>query len=300
MASGLVLKQGDRFVLIGNTLAERMQHFNNFEALLLTRFPDLELTVRNMGWSADTVTLQPRPLNFGDMRQHVLGQKPQFILAFFGMNESFDGEAGLRDFEAKLDAFIRSYTQGPAPVPRFVLVSPLAHERLPQLVHVDVEARNADLARYTEAMGRVARANNVLFVDLFTASARVMMTETAPLTTNGIHLNDHGDRVVAELLLHGLGIDPPPIPAEGPVHERYELARAAIGEKNRQFFLRWRPVNGEYVFGRRVEPFGSVNFPVEMKALDQIIAGLDKNVWQKAHAVHGLGLTITNPGGRTP
>ena len=40
--------------------------FNHFETSLLARFPTLELTVRNLGWSGDTPALQPRPLNFGD------------------------------------------------------------------------------------------------------------------------------------------------------------------------------------------------------------------------------------------
>jgi hypothetical protein len=30
-------------------------------------FPDANLTVRNLGWSADEVNLQPRPLNFGSV-----------------------------------------------------------------------------------------------------------------------------------------------------------------------------------------------------------------------------------------
>ena len=47
-------------------MAERLQQFNHFETMLMARFPDLELSVRNLGWSGDTITLQPRPLNFGD------------------------------------------------------------------------------------------------------------------------------------------------------------------------------------------------------------------------------------------
>ena len=64
----LELRKGDRVVLVGNTLAERMQLFNHFETLLHARFAELQLVVRNLGWSGDTITLQPRPLNFGDAR----------------------------------------------------------------------------------------------------------------------------------------------------------------------------------------------------------------------------------------
>jgi hypothetical protein len=289
----LDLKRGDRIVLIGNTLAERMQHFNHFETLLLTTLPDLTLSVRNMGWSADTLSLQPRPLNFGEMRDHVFGQRPQYVFAFFGMNESFEGPAGLPGFESQLGAFLDAYATPPAgagvAAPRIVLVSPIAHERLPELPDVDVKARNEELARYTEAMRRIAATRGVFFVDLFRGSLRAMETATTPLTINGIHLNEAGDRIVARLLLQGLGITPPDIAETGPQHDRYEAARTAVGEKNFQFFLRWRPVNGEYVFGRRVEPFGSVNFPGEMRALDEIVAEMDMGIWQKARAVMDPG-----------
>ena len=56
----LKLQKGDHVVLIGNTLAERMQYFGNFETNLHSRFPELELVVRNLGWSADEVALRPR------------------------------------------------------------------------------------------------------------------------------------------------------------------------------------------------------------------------------------------------
>ena len=43
----------------------------------------------------------------------------------------------------------------------------------------------------------------------------------------------------------------------------------AVAEKNRQFFMRWRAVNGEYIYGRRKEPFGVANFPGEMEQLER-------------------------------
>ena len=41
----LVLHKGDRIILIGNTLAERMQYYSHFETLLHARFP------RSSWWS---------------------------------------------------------------------------------------------------------------------------------------------------------------------------------------------------------------------------------------------------------
>jgi hypothetical protein len=48
----LELQPHDHVVVVGNTLAERMQYFGNFETLLHARFPQHELSVRNLGWPA--------------------------------------------------------------------------------------------------------------------------------------------------------------------------------------------------------------------------------------------------------
>jgi hypothetical protein len=60
----LQLQRGDRIALIGNTLLERSQEFGHFEAMLQQMFPELQLVVRHLAWSADEIGLQPRPANF--------------------------------------------------------------------------------------------------------------------------------------------------------------------------------------------------------------------------------------------
>ena len=205
----LELRPHDRIVFVGNTLAERMQHFNHFETLLMARFPAHQLSVRNLGWSGDTIGLQPRPLNFGDATRHLTEQKADVILAFFGLNESFDGEAGLPAFERDLDRYVAGHLAARyngQSAPRLVLVSPIAHEHLAHLRHVDVEGRNRELGRYTEVMKRVAARQSVVFVDLLAPTRAAMEQADTPLTINGIHLSAYGDRLVAGLLMDGLGL----------------------------------------------------------------------------------------------
>src|SRR5262249_48094611 len=62
----LQLKKGDRIIMIGNTLAERMQYYCYFETSLYARFPELELVFHNLGYSADELTLRPRQAHFND------------------------------------------------------------------------------------------------------------------------------------------------------------------------------------------------------------------------------------------
>jgi lysophospholipase L1-like esterase len=288
----LALQPHDRVVLVGNTLAERQMLFNHFEASLLARFPSLELTVRNLGWSGDTPALQPRPLNFGDAASHLTAQRADVILAFFGLNESFAGEAGVAAFERDLEAWVtlhRAARYNGRSAPRIVLVSPIAHERLARLVHVDAEARNRDLARYTEAMRSVAARLGVPFVDVFTPMRAAMAASPEPLTINGIHLNENGDRVFAGILMTALGFEPAPSDTSATAVKAFDTLREQVRAKNQLWFYRFRPLNAEYVVGRRVNPFGSVNFPGEMKRLDERIAEQDQRIWRQARGVAGGG-----------
>ena len=284
----LVLQPHDRVMLVGNTLAERQQLFNHFETSLLTRFPDLELTIRNLGWSGDTPALQPRPLNFGDAASHLTAQRADVILAFFGLNESFAGEAGVAAFERDLEAWVTLHRaaryNGTSP-PRIVLVSPIAQERLKRLVHVDVEARNRELARYTDAMRRLAARLEVPFVDVFTPMRTAMAASPEPLTINGIHLNETGDRVFAGILMTALGFEPAPSDTSATALKAFDALREQVRAKNQLWFYRFRPLNAEYVVGRRVNPFGSVNFPGEMKRLDERIAEQDQQIWRRARTI---------------
>ena len=61
----LKLRKGDRISYIGNTLADRMQHAAWLETYLHAAFPELDLTVRNLGFSGDELKLRPREDNFG-------------------------------------------------------------------------------------------------------------------------------------------------------------------------------------------------------------------------------------------
>src|SRR5438067_3571006 len=82
---GLKLEKGDHIVLIGNTLADRMQHDGWLETVLQARFPKHELVIRNLGFSGDEVagyTDRPdrnsrlRSMDFGTADQWLAGSAP--------------------------------------------------------------------------------------------------------------------------------------------------------------------------------------------------------------------------------
>jgi hypothetical protein len=279
------IRSGERVVFIGNTFAERMQIFPHFEALLTSLQPDRKLSFRYLAWSADEVDLRPRPLNFGDLHTHLREQEADVIFAAFGMNESYEGVEGLPDFQRQLGAFLDSLRtrqyNGSAP-PRIVLLSPIPHEQVDR-VPLDPAAHNADLEQYSDAMRAIAEEKGVRFVDLF-HPLRPLFDDAklGDLTLNGIHLEDRGYQIASRAIARDLGWLPSDVPLlDPPAPARLRLVEP-IRQKNELFFLRWRAVNGEYIYGRRKEHFGVENFPPEMAALEAMIREAEGEIWSAA------------------
>src|SRR5262249_34861315 len=154
----LELRRGDHICIIGNTLAERMQHDGWLETYFHSRFPKHHLVFRNLGFSGDELTLRLRSKSFGTPDQWLAGSAPvpeperlttrkgvrdnpfepttpraDVALAFFGYNESFAGKAGLPQFKKDLDAFVKhtlAQKYNGKSAPRLVLFSPIAFEDL--------------------------------------------------------------------------------------------------------------------------------------------------------------------------
>ena len=124
------LKKNDHICLVGNALCERMQHHNYWESLLHQRFPELELSVRNLGFPGDEPYERIRSENFGNPEQHLSHSKASVVMYFFGFNESFDGDAGLSKFSSDIKKLVNEtktsdFGNG---TPQIILVSPIAFE----------------------------------------------------------------------------------------------------------------------------------------------------------------------------
>ncbi len=278
----LVVNQGDKVVLIGNTFAERMSFFGHYETRLHARYPGHKLVFRNLGWSADEVVLRPRQDKFEDHGHRLEDHQPQVIIAAFGFNESFGGEKGLAKFEKDLSEFIQKTTttsyDGKAP-PRLVLLSPIANEDRTDRKILAGTWNNARIEMYTATMQKIAAASKVGFVDLFTPTKRLFAESSASgkyLTINGVHLNDAGYAVLAPIMDEALS---GPAPA---LKGNLEKIHAEVQEKNKQFYYDYRSVNGCYIYGQRKTPFGVTNFPAEFAKLRKMIAVRDGRIWQAA------------------
>lgn len=297
------LEKGSRIVLIGNNLGSRMMNFGHFETEMHVRFPDSLLFIRNMCDGGDTPGFRPHsgrnsPWAFPGAEKfqtefaHPSGSEGHFetpdqwltrlkadiIIAFFGYNESFQGEQGLENYRGELEAFIQHTRNqkynGTAP-PQLVLISPIAFEDLSDRFDLpDGKKENENLKMYTEAMKDVAERMNVLFVDVFSPTKDWYEEAGEPLTIDGFQLTDAGYRRFATLLADGAFGE-----HEARADEHRDLIHAAVKEKNWMWHNDYKIPNGVHVFGRRYKPFGPDNYPAELQKIREMTAIRDEAIW---------------------
>jgi glucose/arabinose dehydrogenase len=262
------LRAGDNIAIIGNTLAERLQHDGWLDTMLHARYPTHDLTIRHLGFSGDEITTRLRSKGFGTPDEWLSGQAAPIggrtdnrlenvhtaadvIFAFFGYNESFAGEAGLAKFRTDLRAWLThtlAQRYNGESAPRVVLFSPIAHEDLGTPDLPDGTANNARLALYTRAMGEEAAAAGVRFADLYSASLGMYKGAGGePLTINGVHLNARGNMLLARVIDGALfGV---PGPQTEPAF--LERLRQAVVDRNFYWFHRYRVTDGYSTYGDR-------------------------------------------------
>ncbi len=270
----LVLNKGDHIALIGNTLFDRAQDFAYFETLLHQRYPNHNLVIRTLAWSADTPDLQPRPANFADVEQHLAHEQADVIFAAFGFNESFAGEAGIPAFRKSLSEYVarlkRQAFNGESG-PRIVLVSPIANENVKGVPAGDMN--NARIKAYTAVVKQVAGEQKVGFADVYTPTLAAM-SDSGDLTFNGAHLVDAGYAVFASALYKEVFGETAPL--------ANDTIRQNIVDKNRQYFRRYRPVNTFYYTGSRNKSYGYLDFLPAMKNFEIMTTNRDARTWALA------------------
>lgn len=294
------LRPGDTIAIVGNALAERMQHHGWLELELQSRLPDHGLTVRNLGFGADELAVHQRTLNFGkftaDGMESTLPNErfvpwdryldhcdADIVFAFFGYNESFAGRDGLDAFRRDLETFVdhvRAQRYNGESAPRLVLFTPIPHEYGGRPTD---EERGALLQAYGALERAVGRELGVTVVDLYPRMIAAYEEADEPLTINGIHLNERGNEELAEIIADALvgGTRDPALDLDA--------LRAAIREKNRLWFNRYRVTDGYNVYGGRSrqvydEAGGErrfSNFDVlqrEMDHLDVLVRNRDRRI----------------------
>jgi mono/diheme cytochrome c family protein/glucose/arabinose dehydrogenase len=305
-SSALKINKGSRIVLIGNNLGSRMMNYGYFETEMHVRYPDSLLFIRNMCDGGDTPGFRPHSGrvspwafpgaekfqnelatnsgsegHFESPDQWLTRLKADVILAFFGYNESFEGEAGIENYKAELDAFIKhtlAQAYNGKSTPQLAIVSPIAFEYLSDSLDVpNGKKENVNLSLYAKAMEEIAAKNKILYVDAFNPTAAWYKKTKAPLTIDGSQLNDAGYAKFSELLTDQVFGK---VTATTEVHR--EGIHAAVLEKNWMWHNDYKIPNGVHVFGRRYDPFGPDNYPFELTKIRELTAIRDTAIWLAA------------------
>ena len=300
----LTLNKGDHIILIGNNLGSRMMNYGYFETEMHVRYPDSLLYIRNMSDGGDTPGFRPHAgrvspwafpgaEEFQDELATNSGSEGHFetpdewikrheadiIIAFFGYNESFEGEEGLEMYKQELEAFIKhtknTIYNGEAP-PQLALVSPIAFENLSGDFDLpNGEKENKNLKMYTTAMKEIAERNQVFFVDAFEPSSSWFSSADEYLTIDGFQLTDDGYKKFSTFITDKIfGND------QAVAEDNRAAIHAAVKEKNWMWHNDYKIPNGVHVFGRRYNPFGPDNYPFELKKIRQMTDNRDQAIWK--------------------
>jgi lysophospholipase L1-like esterase len=213
-------RDGDRIAFVGNEFFERDADRGYIETELTTRFPDKNLTFRNLGYAGDTVradarnlcsgwaTFGPADQGFDRLKNLVEHIKPTLVFVAYGMNESFDGPKGIESFVQGLGRMLDMLSASSSSGVRIALVSPIRHENLGRPLP-DPAEHNKNLLLYIDAMQKVAQEKSLPLINLFEAlgDGTSDSLHTA-FTFDGIHLTAYGYWRTAMAMESALGYSP--------------------------------------------------------------------------------------------
>lgn len=200
------LQSGDRVVFVGNSLFENDLPYGYLEYALTTRWPNRDVTYRNIGWSGDTVWGEARsyissPSAYDLLVEQLTKAQPTVVFIAYGANEALAGEAGLPHFEQGLNQLLDKVNELGA---KAILLSPIPV--MAAGAAENLKERNAMLALYASAIASAASERGLRFIDVF--NPLLEHSKNATLSDNGYHLNENGYYHLASTVEQGLGLAP--------------------------------------------------------------------------------------------
>lgn len=204
-AENFELKNDDRVVFLGNSLLENDQQYGYLEQVLTSRWPDRNVTYRNLGWEGDNVFGDARsyftnpPTAYELLIKQIKEAKPTVVFIAYGGIEAQDGEKGLPRFLQGLNQLLDTIDNIGA---KSILLSPI-----PILLKGSAEKvapRNKNLEVYAAAIAKTATTRHKKYIDIF--SPLLEFNEKAMISDNGVHLNETGYYYLANILEKSLGL----------------------------------------------------------------------------------------------
>lgn len=202
----LTFKQGGRIVFLGGSLFENELEKGYLEFAMTSRWPDLDLTFRNLGWTGDNVFAEARstfttpPTPYQQLFQQIRSTNPDHVLIAYGGVESQNGQEGLNRFVEGLEAIIDSVDALGA---QTILLSTIPVKLAGSLENTVIQNKNLKL--YADVISSIASKRKKRYVDLYSPIAG---NTNNLFLDNGIHLNDAGYYYLAQVLEQAFGWPP--------------------------------------------------------------------------------------------
>ncbi len=209
---GVLLKVGDRVALCGDSITEQKMYSRIMETYLTVCVPQLQVTVRQFGWSGERV-----PGLLARMENDVLRFAPTVATTCYGMNDHryqpYQEQYG-REYHDTSRAVIRLFQQHGV---RVIQGSPGTVGKMPAWVKQaqgTVEDLNHSLAEFRNIGVRLAAEEHVAFADVFCPmlvggfEAKQRCGPDYMLSgKDGVHPGWAGHLVMAYAFLKAMGLD---------------------------------------------------------------------------------------------
>ncbi|MFL5245028.1 MAG: SGNH/GDSL hydrolase family protein [Gemmataceae bacterium] len=202
-AEEFFFKDGDRIVIIGDSITEQHLYSNYVEMWTLSRFPAWKLAFRNVGIGGDV-----SPGGNGRFKRDVLSFNPTAMTVDFGMNDG-----GYQDFDEGRYKRYMTGLQGMADQAKearirvaWITPQPVEHPQEPG----GILGYNQTLERYSAGVKEIADKNGGLFVDQFHPYQAVLDKARAAKVKDmvgggdAVHPGGPGQALMAASILRGL------------------------------------------------------------------------------------------------
>ncbi len=287
---GLRLKNGDRFLFIGDSITHQCLYTQYVENFFYTRYPDIRLHFRNAGVSGDRAL---DALNRFD--EDIAAFKPTVATILLGMNDGTYKDFDKPTFDTYSKDMTTLLEKLAAIKCKVIVMSPTMFDHQAWNVRVKekpeyargrvVTGYNGVLAYYGKWLQEVARERRLLFVDLFgplnnyTVQERIMQPKFT-LIPDAIHPGNDGQFIMALSLLQQVG-------ETGPI----------LGAGVRLVNGQWQPLS-PFVTEVKGNPSRSVSYTVKPKSLPWVeyddapigtkLTAAGHRASQESHIVTGL------------
>jgi lysophospholipase L1-like esterase len=210
--AGLVLKKGDKLAICGDSITEQKMYSRIMEDYLTVCVPELEISVRQYGWSGERA-----PGFLARMTNDCLRFKPTIATTCYGMNDheyrAYEDRIG-QTYEKNSDAIVEAFKANGV---RVILGSPGCVGKVPgwsKATNNTLENLNLNLCTLRNIDIKIAEKERVGFADVFwpmltggVTAQKLYGTNYAVAGGDGVHPGWAGHTVMAFAFLKAMGLD---------------------------------------------------------------------------------------------